>query len=118
MSKRQFTNNDTPSDRLRHVTIHQYEYESDKQVGTSVLSVTFESGKNTTNAEILLKVSEITLHTYSQPKNIVTCYTMQKSCFHRAVPKRTEKSRRKPKWAEPTKGRNVYTSLLVTRLAQ
>jgi hypothetical protein len=52
----------------------------------------------------------------------VTCYTMQKSCFHRAVPKRAEESRRepnradesrrKPKWAEPTNGRNVYTSLL------
>jgi hypothetical protein len=54
-------------------------------------------------------------------QNIVTCYTIQKSCFHRAVPKRAEESqrkpkradesRRKPKWAEPTKGRDVYTSL-------
>jgi hypothetical protein len=43
---------------------------------------------------------------------IVTCYTMQKSCFHRAVPKRAEERRRKPTKAEPTKGRNVYTSLL------
>jgi hypothetical protein len=48
-----------------------------------------------------------TLHIY-----IVTCYTMQKSCFHRAVPKRADESRRNPKWAERRKGRNVYTSLL------
>jgi hypothetical protein len=26
----------------------------------------------------------------------VTCYTMQKSCFHRAVPKRAEESRSEP----------------------
>jgi hypothetical protein len=28
--------------------------------------------------------------------NIVTCYTMQKLCFHRAVPKRADESRSYP----------------------
>jgi hypothetical protein len=30
-------------------------------------------------------------------KDIVTYYTIQKSCFRRAVPKRADESRRKPK---------------------
>jgi hypothetical protein len=33
----------------------------------------------------------------------VTCYTMQKSCFHRAVPKRAEESRREPTKAEESR---------------
>jgi hypothetical protein len=34
---------------------------------------------------------------------IVTCYTMQKSCFHRAVPKRAEESRREPTKAKESR---------------
>jgi hypothetical protein len=42
---------------------------------------------------------------------LVTCYTMQNSCFHRAISRRAEESRRKPKKAEesrlkPKKKRN------------
>jgi hypothetical protein len=35
-----------------------------------------------------------------ETNNTVTCYTMQKSCFHRTVPKRAEESRREPTKAE------------------
>jgi hypothetical protein len=34
---------------------------------------------------------------------IVTCYTMRKSCFHRAVPKRAEENRREPTKAEESR---------------
>jgi hypothetical protein len=58
----------------------------------------------------------------------VTCYTMQKSCFHRAVPKRAEENRREPTKAEVSRANKREECLYfvapqrlakhVTRLAQ
>jgi hypothetical protein len=60
--------------------------------------------------------------------NTVTCYTMQKSCIHRAVPKKAEESRRKLKKAEVSRANKREECLYfvapqrlathVTRLAQ
>jgi hypothetical protein len=61
-------------------------------------------------------------------KYIVTYYTMQKSCFHRAVPKRADESRREPAKAEGSRANKREECLYfvapqrlathVTRLAQ
>jgi hypothetical protein len=61
-------------------------------------------------------------------KYIVTCYAMQKSCFHRAVPKRAEESRRELTKAEVSRANKREECLYfvapqrlathITRLAQ